>query len=611
MGSLPDGLSFGNPISLDVLKDALGLDPLDVDDTNPLSSARTLSTLSSRSDLGSARAPAAASPPEGQKADKDAMKVFVRIRPLLEEEIAGGATYAEGLTTTDSDFKAASAAAFTNKETKEEIGGFAGVLGPKSSNDKVFLRAIMPTIPTVARGGVVSLFCYGHTGSGKTHTIFGTNAHEEGLVQIAARKLLVDLDKEDALPGGKMFLNVTCLEIFNDEVYDILGADKIPCTLALDNTGALQIRRPLNKTDLTKKIPGLKKDTVDPGDQKFLHSTVVTKAEGLRNLSIKNPDDLGKLSTTAIQSRSMGDSGQHDESSRSHCIIQLEVVTLDIMSARDKVEDMKGLIPALKNAMDNVMSKRWNQLLDIESFDGSANTFKLKEYEDENQWFKIKDALEVERSKLEKYLVKAEESVATAMAELTEKMQKHEALGGTLVLIDLAGADRDKRSSIGGVEQAKLKDDLKQTANINKSLLALKECLRAVSKAPNAPKRAPFRRSKLTRILQDALRPSSNSARSNKESESVMVVNVSPSDQMEKMTVNSLRYGQIFRAAAEGDSSAAGLFERKSSTSIMDASKPKPWAADKKAWDLHQSGEVPDLQRSMNALEEMFPGLGG
>ena len=86
----------------------------------------------------------------------------------------------------------------------------------------------------------------------------------------------------------------------------------------------------------------------------------------------------------------------------------------------------------------------------------------------------------------------------------------------------------------------------KESADINKSLLALKECFRHIAGNKQAAGRAPFRGSKLTRLLEDSLLPGNSSTRQNKACESVMVVNVSPAGHIAKRTLNVLRYGQIF-----------------------------------------------------------------
>lgn len=147
-----------------------------------------------------------------------------------------------------------------------------------------------------------------------------------------------------------------------------------------------------------------------------------------------------------------------------------------------------------------------------------------------------KNAQELDKNR--KLLAQKEADLATAERRLDEMVANGSAaLGGSMVLVDLAGADYDGRQ---GAAQ-------KETAAINKSLLVLKECFRSLAKVSS--QRAPFRSSKLTRMLQDSLEPTKFSRRRNKEDNaSVMLVNISPATQLKKQTTNALRYGQMMGA---------------------------------------------------------------
>lgn len=95
---------------------------------------------------------------------------------------------------------------------------------------------------------------------------------------------------------------------------------------------------------------------------------------------------------------------------------------------------------------------------------------------------------------------------------------------GKLTMIDLAGAERAKHTQNGGRQ-------LRDGANINNSLLALANCITALGK--NKDVHIPFRNSKLTRLLKDALCGNSRT---------IMIANVSSSTQQYEHIVNTLKY---------------------------------------------------------------------
>ncbi len=100
---------------------------------------------------------------------------------------------------------------------------------------------------------------------------------------------------------------------------------------------------------------------------------------------------------------------------------------------------------------------------------------------------------------------------------------------GKISFIDLAGSER----------AADVIDTDKQTrfdgAEINKSLLALKECIRALDMDK---KHTPFRGSKLTLVLRDSFIGNCKT---------LMIVNVSPAACCAEQTLNTLRYADIMK----------------------------------------------------------------
>jgi len=109
---------------------------------------------------------------------------------------------------------------------------------------------------------------------------------------------------------------------------------------------------------------------------------------------------------------------------------------------------------------------------------------------------------------------------------------------GRFSFIDLAGSER-------GVDTMhNTKQTRREGAEINKSLLALKECIRALDMR-HAHK--PFRQSMLTRVLKDSFIGNAYT---------LMIANVSPSSGCSEDTLNSLRYADRVKELSRGNNSS-------------------------------------------------------
>ena len=118
---------------------------------------------------------------------------------------------------------------------------------------------------------------------------------------------------------------------------------------------------------------------------------------------------------------------------------------------------------------------------------------------------------------------------------VTEEGRKKE-LGSDLNLIDLAGSERAESTGATG-------DRLKEGAAINQSLSALGNVITALAEQANNPKKKvfiPFRNSKLTQLLQNAL---------GGNSKTIMCCALSPADINFEETLSTLRCaGRAIRA---------------------------------------------------------------
>ncbi|CAN0192137.1 unnamed protein product, partial [Laminaria digitata] len=112
-----------------------------------------------------------------------------------------------------------------------------------------------------------------------------------------------------------------------------------------------------------------------------------------------------------------------------------------------------------------------------------------------------------------------------AICQICVRDSSNGRLYGKLSLIDLAGSER------GADTKSHNRQRRMEGADINKSLLALKECIRALD---SESVHVPYRASKLTLVLKDSF--------TRKGARTVMIATVSPGASAADHTINTLRY---------------------------------------------------------------------
>lgn len=99
------------------------------------------------------------------------------------------------------------------------------MFGPSSNNLEIFEESILPAVDQSLQGFNSSVMLYGVTGAGKTHTVFGSlgykdpfsaGEYEPGLVYHAMKRLMA---------ASGVSIQVTYVEIYNEQVKDLLGVE--------------------------------------------------------------------------------------------------------------------------------------------------------------------------------------------------------------------------------------------------------------------------------------------------------------------------------------------------------------------------------------------------
>mmetsp|Transcript_20826 Transcript_20826/g.28312 ORF Transcript_20826/g.28312 Transcript_20826/m.28312 type:complete len:642 (-) Transcript_20826:506-2431(-) len=180
-----------------------------------------------------------------------------------------------------------------------------------------------------------------------------------------------------------------------------------------------------------------------------------------------------------------------------------------------------------------------------------------------------------------------------AVCQIALRKGQSSRLMGKLSLVDLAGSER------GNDTKSHNRQLRTESAEINKSLLALKECIRGI--ASNSV-HVPFRASKLTMVLRDSfVRPNSRVA---------MISTVSPAMYSADHTINTLRYADRVK---EKDMSKGNVHGSKQSEEQLreDEAKFQEWIQDREGGAGEAQQQQQPKPRTNKAADYSSGGGGG
>ncbi|KAG1702529.1 hypothetical protein DVH05_009479 [Phytophthora capsici] len=310
--------------------------------------------------------------------------------------------------------------------SREKRYAFDYVFTPQDGQQKVYQHTTKFLIHGVLNGFNATVFAYGCTGAGKTHTMLGTT-EEPGIMARTLEDLFRNIERVHGDPAGRVQYRVTVsfLEVYNENIRDLLSASS-----SCSSSASMP----------TSEFLDLREDPV--------RGSVVA---GLSEVEANNAKDVMKLLRRGNKYRSQESTAANSVSSRSHAVLQVHI------------EQQEKLNP-----------------------DSNADP----EYSDEKPDVEVKF--------------------------------------GKLSLVDLAGSERAAVTQNRGQR-------LLEGANINRSLLALGNCINALGEKGSSGSRAfvPYRDSKLTRLLKDSLGGNCRT---------VMIANVSLAASSVEETLNTLKY---------------------------------------------------------------------
>ncbi|TDG98085.1 hypothetical protein EPR50_G00214450 [Perca flavescens] len=158
--------------------------------------------------------------------------------------------------------------------------------GEQTTQQEVFVSSVKPILPHILNGQNASVFAYGPTGAGKTHTMMGSS-DQPGVIPRAVSEVFKLVKAEDE--GWDYSIGMSYLEIYNEKVLDLLSP----------SSQDLPIREDKDKNIL---IPGLTLST------------------------ISSFSDFDKHFVPASLNRTTASTKLNQRSSRSHAVLLIKVV---------------------------------------------------------------------------------------------------------------------------------------------------------------------------------------------------------------------------------------------------------------------------------------------
>jgi len=234
---------------------------------------------------GAANAAAAANSALQYTATK--IQVVVRLRPINEREKTHGTL---PVVTASSQDKTVTVVRGTGRWQARSSYAFDNVFSAFTTQEEVFDATLRPILKDVMLGFESTVFAYGQTGTGKTHTMEGELSSPElhGVIPRSAKSIFQTLSRPEYKSHT---VTASCLEIYNEELCDLFADEE---------------QRKQTQVVIMEGKDGI-------------------CCRGQVQMEVQSADDVLDLMTKAQQFRKIGETKMNKNSSRSHCIFTLQV----------------------------------------------------------------------------------------------------------------------------------------------------------------------------------------------------------------------------------------------------------------------------------------------
>eukprot|EP00755_Sulcionema_specki_P004409 Sspe_Gene.30006::Locus_14557_Transcript_1_1_Confidence_1.000_Length_3750::g.30006::m.30006/K10398/KIF11, EG5; kinesin family member 11 len=229
---------------------------------------------------------------KGKQQNKEHVSVYVRARPLQDGEARGT------LTLTDRDV-----AVKTKSSRGQSSYSFRRVFDTSTTQNEVFEVACKPMVMEMLKGFSCTIFAYGQTNSGKTHSMMGDlNGPEDmqGLTPRSCKYIFNELLKNDK----NFTVRLSCVELYKEEFFDML------CPVA---------------------------DEAKRQKMRLFQDGNKVVMRGLEEVVVQTPGEVIHKLKEAISRRATAATGMNNRSSRSHFIATISVTIKEDSASGEEV----------------------------------------------------------------------------------------------------------------------------------------------------------------------------------------------------------------------------------------------------------------------------------
>jgi kinesin family member C2/C3 len=220
---------------------------------------------------------------------KGNIRVYMRARPPSHKELEQFGPDANCVT-----FVSEQEVKVLSDRGREKTWEFDRTFDMDSTQEEVY-KEVSPLVISAIDGYAVCIFAYGQTGSGKTYTMNGPS--DSRGVNTRALQDLFAIAEERQKEGWQDIITVSVLEVYNEEIHDLLSGDQ-------------------TKLEIRKSAEG-------------------NYVPGLTSVETRQIEDVNKLMQVAEKHRSQQATNMNEHSSRSHMMLSVTIASHNTITGHD------------------------------------------------------------------------------------------------------------------------------------------------------------------------------------------------------------------------------------------------------------------------------------